>query len=136
MTRKSSSLVLVLTVFGALSVAVPASAAGGYESINAITGPPSTHEGGYESINAITGPVSARGSGDLSSAPDARHYSSVSAITGPAPAEPALVSTDSNEGFDWLDALIGGLIASALMGMTLLAARTVGRHRQPAGSRT
>jgi hypothetical protein len=49
-----------------------------------------------------------------------------------APGRRQLHRLDGREGdgFDWFDALIGALIASGLTLMTLVAARTVERHRR------
>lgn len=157
MTRTSSTLILVLATLGTAVAAAPATASDDYRSLNSVTGgsePAQPGPGDYTSVNAAVGadpsddlpltsadsdptsvnavlataperPVQASGSGD--------DYRSLTAVVGadglPQQALP-VVDLSEGDGFDWLDGLIGALIASGLMLMTLVAARTVARHRR------
>jgi hypothetical protein len=129
MTRKSSTLIISLIVLAA--ALVPASAfADGYQSVSAIVGPgESSSDDGYSSVNALAAASPDLGASELS----ATVGSSPNAILGahgvPEPA-PQLVEVGDDDGFNWSDALIGALIGSTLIVMTLAAARLVARHRR------
>jgi hypothetical protein len=158
MTRGSSTLILVFATLGAAIAAVPAMA--DYQSVGAITGggngehaqtppddytslnaavvaesrersPRSTADGDPSSLNAVLAtapdrPVQASGSGG-----GYRSLNSIASADGVPQQSPVpAVDVREGDGFDWFDALIGALIASGLMLMTLVAARTVARHRR------
>jgi hypothetical protein len=154
MTRKHSTLILVLATLGAALAATPAAASDQYRSVNSITGGSAgqgsgagefssvnavtggsvgeqTGSGGFSSVNAVVG----SGASDPSPVFASGDYRSVNAIVGddgtPAISPQPAVATREADGFDWLDALIGALIASGLLMTALLAARSMTRHRRP-----
>jgi hypothetical protein len=157
MTRTSSVLILALVTLGA--AIAPAAASDSYRSINSITAGDAGEQGqsrssDYTSLTAAVGADSSERSpvtsaytdpsslnavlatapeGGPASAGSGNGYRSVNAIVGggsPQPSPTAVVEVPDGDGFDWLDALIGALIASGLTLMTLAAARSVARHRR------
>jgi hypothetical protein len=154
MTRKHSTLILVLATLGAALAATPAAASDQYRSVNSVTGGSAggaSGAGEFSSVNAVTGGGAgeqassssfssvnaAVGSGPSDPSPvfASGDYRSVNAIVGdaatPAASLQPTITTSGADGFDWLDALIGALIASSLLMVSLLAARSVARHRRP-----
>jgi len=158
MMRTSSTLILVLATLGAAIAAVPAMASDDYRSANSITGG-SSEQGQavprYTSVNAAVGPDSSERSPVSSADSDPSSLNAVLAISPERPVQSSgsggeyrslnsivaadglpqqsplsVVGVREGDGFDWFDALIGALIASGLMLMTLAAARTVARHRR------
>jgi hypothetical protein len=134
MTRTNTFLISVVAMVAMAFVAAPAMASDGYSSVSALTGDPaapqSTSSDGYSSVTALTGdPATER-----SAQPDG--YSSVASITGdPAadgvsPSPSISVDAQDESGFDWGDALIGGVVASGLLGLAFVGARSVARHRR------
>jgi hypothetical protein len=159
MTRTSSTLILVLATLGAAIAAVPAMASDDYRSANSITGGSSEQDQAvprdYTSVNAAVGPDSSGLSPVSSADSDPSSLNAVLAISPERPVQSSgsggeyrslnsivaadglpqqsplsVVGVREGDGFDWFDALIGALIASGLMLMTLAAARTVARHRR------
>lgn len=157
MTRTSSTIALFVTALATAVAAVPAVAADGYGSVNAITGPTS-HVGsssGTTSINAQLGAdaagrsssvspesasssvnalLSASGDGRPSSTPGTGDARSIKAILGErdvlhASSAPIAEVRESG-GFRWGDALLGGLVASLLLLAMLAASRPLARHRR------
>ena len=157
MTRTSSVLILALVTLGA--AIAPAAASDSYRSINSITGSDGGEQGqsrssDYTSLNAALGADSSEPSpvtsaytdpsslnsvlatapeGGSASSGTGSDYRSVNSVVGgesPQPSPTAVVEVREGDGFDWFDALIGALIASGLMLMTLAAARSVARHRR------
>jgi hypothetical protein len=154
MTRTNTVLISVLAIVAMAFAAVPAAASDGYSSVTALTGDPATeqssHPGisssvasltgdpaavpaaasdGYSSVAALTGdPATER-----SAQPDG--YSSVTSITGdPAadavpPSQPS-INAQEEGGFDWGDALIGAAVASVMLALAFVGARSVARHRR------
>src|SRR5919106_1711756 len=123
MTRKHSTLILVLATLGAALAATPAAASDQYRSVNSITGGSAgqgSGAGGFSSVNAVVG----SGASDPSPVFASGDYRSVNAIVGddgtPAISPQPAVATREADGFDWLDALIGALIASGLLMTALL----------------
>jgi hypothetical protein len=159
MTRTSSILILVLATLAAAIAAAPAMASDDYRSVNSITGGGNGEQvrpqpGDYTSLNAAVSPDSSERSplnladsdpsslnAVLTTAPErpvqsyvsGSEHRSLNAIVGPdglPQQSPPVVEIREGDGFDWFDALIGALIASGVMSMTLAAARAVARHRQ------
>jgi hypothetical protein len=158
MTRTSSTLILVVATLGAAIAAAPAMASDDYRSVSSITGGGNSEQAqpqpSYSSLTAAVGadssersPVSSADSDPsslnavLAAAPDrpvqspgsGSGYRSLNAVAGAdglVQQSPPVVEDRERDGFDWFDALIGALIASGLMLMTLAAARTVARHRR------
>jgi hypothetical protein len=67
------------------------------------------------------------------SSPAGADYATVGAIVGdqtPSPS-PTAVASSPDDGFDWTDALFGGLAAFGLTALMIVAARSVIRHRRP-----
>jgi hypothetical protein len=165
MKRTTSTLILALAMLGAAIAAVPAAAFDGYQSLNALSAGDSGKQGqvqpnDYTSLNAALGSDPSERSPASSTDSDP---SSLNAVLHSEPAQGVASSNPSNEvrsvnaavggygspeplpvadlregdGFDWFDALIGALIATGLMLMALVAARTAARHRRAtAESRT
>jgi hypothetical protein len=145
MTRTNALRLWLTAGLIAAVAAIPAMASGGYESVNATTGPtqssdgdrgfesvnaiagpvPSSDDRSYESINAVAGPVSDQPSSLVS---DGRGYSSLNALVGDEPTP--LVELREPDGFDWGDALTGALGGAALMLLAFGGARLVGRSRR------
>src|SRR5918994_1247320 len=130
MTRKHSTLILVLATLGAALAATPAAASDQYRSVNSITAGSAGQGSGageFSSVNAVTG-------GSVGEQTGSGDYRSVNAVVGddggPAISPQPAVATREADGFDWLDALIGALIASGLLMTALLAARSITRHRR------
>ncbi len=146
MTRKSSiSIILVLVgVATALAVA-PATAseypgsvtalAGGHDGNEPVSSPEQPYPG---SVTALAGghdgnsqPGSGPSEPTVSPSSPGSDFQPLNGILGedgvPQPVPTATVS--DGDGFDWTDALIGGLIASALLLMAFLTARSVVRRR-------
>jgi hypothetical protein len=132
MTRTNTFLISVVAMVAMAFTAVPAMALD--SSVASLTGDPaapqSTSSSGYSSVTALTGdPATER-----SAQPDG--YSSVASLTGdPAadgvPPSPSIsVDAQDESGFDWGDALIGGVVASGLLGLAFVGARSVARHRR------
>jgi hypothetical protein len=135
MTRTNTFLISVVAMVAMAFAAAPAMASDGYSSVTALTGDPATERSGqpdgYGSVTALTGdPATER-----SARPDG--YSSLTSITGdpaaggstqPSPS----IDVRNDGGFDWGDALIGALVASGLLGLAFVAARSVARHRRAA----
>jgi len=159
MTRTSSTLILVVATLGAAIAAAPAMASDDYRSVSSITSGGNGEQAqpqpsDYSSLTAAVGadssersPVSSADSDPsslnavLAAAPDrpvespgsGSGYRSLNAVAGAdglVQQSPPVVEDRERDGFDWFDALIGALIASGLMLMTLAAARTVARHRR------
>jgi hypothetical protein len=135
MTRTNSALISVLAILAVAFAATPALASESYSSVNALTGDQTVQPYGqskdYSSANAITGGTSK----DQTAQPNP--YSTVNSITGGAgtdvsPQPSRLVDVREDGGFDWGDALIGALVASGLLGLAFVAARSVARHRRAA----
>ena len=135
MTRINSALISVLAILAVAFAATPAVASETFSTVNALTGDqtiqPYDHSKGYSSVNAITGGSST----DQPAQPNL--HSTVNSITGgsatdvsPQPSRFADVREDG--GFDWGDAMIGALVASGLLGLAFVAARSVARHRRAA----
>jgi hypothetical protein len=138
MTRRNSALISVLTVLAMAIAAVPAAAITDYSSVNALTGDqtvqPYNRSKDYGSVTAISGGSSTAQPGQPTG------FRSLNAITGSgteaAPQLPPSVQASEESGFDWGDALIGALVASGLLSLAFVAARSVARHRRAAaGSR-
>jgi hypothetical protein len=156
MTRTNTVLISVLAMAMMGFAAAPTIASDGYSSVTALTGDPATERSKgsdiSSSVTALTGDPAAEQStpsGDGSSvaaltgdpaterSAQSDGYSSVTALTGDPAAGQSPQSSPSIEvrnesGFDWGDALIGGLIASGLLGLAFVAARSVARHRRAA----
>jgi hypothetical protein len=82
-------------------------------------------------LNALVGAEPQPSPGQ--SSPAGADYASVSAIVGdqtPSPS-PTAVASSPDDGFDWTDALFGGLAAFGLTALMIVAARSVIRHRRP-----
>jgi hypothetical protein len=135
MTRTNTFLISVVAMVAMAVAAAPAMASDGYSSVTALTGDPATERSGqpdgYSSVTALTGDPAT----ESSARPDG--YSSVTSITGdpaaggstqPSPS----IDVRNDGGFDWGDALIGALVASALLGLSFVGARSVARHRRAA----
>jgi hypothetical protein len=133
MTRTNTFLISVVAMATMAFATAPAMASDGYSSVAALTGDPaaeqSTPSDGYSSVTALTGdPATER-----SVPPEG--YSSVTSITGDPAADgiqpsPPAISAQDDGGFDWGDALIGAAVASGLLGLAFVGARSVARHRR------
>jgi hypothetical protein len=135
MTRTSSTLILVLATLGAAIAAVPAMASDDYRSVNSIIGGGNGDQaqpqlGDYTSVNAALGSHSSSRSPVSSTDTDPVSLNATLGPNGLAQQSPPVLDGREGDGFDWFDALIGALIASGLTLMTLVAARTVERHRR------
>lgn len=134
MTRTNSALISVLAILAVAFAATPAVASETFSTVNALTGDQTVQpyeSKGYSSVNAITGGSSA----DQPAQP--KPHSSVNSITGGSatdvsPQPSRLVDVREDGGFDWGDALVGALVASGLLGLAFVAARSVARHRRAA----
>jgi hypothetical protein len=162
MTRTNTTLISVLATVAMAFAAAPAIASDGYSSVNALTGDPgikkSNSSGEYNSVNAVTGDQTSNQSaqptkqsappqgyssvtaltgdpGSEQSVQPPQAHSSLTAITGDQPLQPvssSSISAEDGSGFDWGDALIGALVASGLLGLSFVGARSVARHRRAA----
>jgi hypothetical protein len=139
MTRKGSiSILLVLVGLAAALAAAPATAVDSSGSVSAL-------ETGYQLDDAASarsvypGSVTALagghdGSQQVSSQQPASRSSDFQPLNGilgeDGVTQPVPTSTVSEgDGFDWTDALIGGLVTSAVLLIAFLMARAVGRRR-------
>jgi hypothetical protein len=133
MTRMNTFLISVVAMVTMAFAAAPAM--GDYSSVTSLTGDPATERpsssDGYSSVSSLTGdPATERPS-------SSDGYSSVTALTGD-PATDGIqssspsVNAQSESGFDWGDALIGAAVASGLLGLAFVGARSVARHRRAA----
>ena len=162
MTRKNTVLVSVFAMLAMAFAAAPAMASDGYSSVTALTANPGIEQsnatGDYRSVNAVTGDQVSNQSvqpskqsaqsqahssvtaltgdpGTEQSVQPAEGHSSLTAITGDQPLQPISspsINAGDEGGFDWGDALIGALVASGLLGMSFVGARSVARHRRAA----
>jgi hypothetical protein len=133
MTRMNTFLISVVAMVTMAFAAAPAM--GGYSSVSSLTGDPATERpsssDGYSSVSSLTGdPATERPS-------SSDGYSSVTALTGDPATDGIQSSTPSmnaqdESGFDWVDALIGAAVASGLLGLAFVGARSVARHRRAA----
>ena len=115
MTRIASKFSLVLVI---AAVAVPTTALAQQETGNSLAGPAD-----YRSLDAQVA------AGDK--APVAlAEYRSLDAQVASAGSAPAARQVAASDGFDWSDGLIGALVGTALLLLTLTAARTIARHRR------
>jgi hypothetical protein len=135
MTRKISISTMVLGLLGAAFAAVPVAA----ETTGTLPSPDlylaQIAPGSQAETEGLTTPdtyLAQRASADdvavpSSSTPDA-YLAQRGLDTGPVPSGMADVgSGGSADGFDWLDALVGGLIALAVMLLAFAAAHRFGR---------
>jgi hypothetical protein len=135
MTRRNSALISVLTVLAMAIAAVPAAAITDYSSVNALTGDqtvqPYNPPKDYGSVTAIGGGSSTAQPGQASGF---RSLNSITSGSGTEATPQLLPSVQAPEesGFDWGDALIGALVASGLLSLAFVAARSVARHRRAA----
>jgi hypothetical protein len=135
MTRTNTFLISVAAMVTMAFAAAPVMASDGYSSVTSLTGDPATERpsssDGYSSVVSLTGDPATERSGQ----PDG--YSSVTALTGDPATDGIQSSTPSinaqdEGGFDWADALIGAAVASGLLGLAFVGARSVARHRRAA----
>jgi hypothetical protein len=130
MARTNALPVFLIAGLIAVLAATPGMASyGNNQPVTPITDPvqSSDRDRGYESVNAITGPV-----GETPAALVSRHdgYSSPNALVGAEPTPASSVEIRQADGFDWGDALIGALVAIAMMLLALGGARVVGQARR------
>jgi hypothetical protein len=107
-----------------------------YTSVNSVVGADSSERSPAHSVDSDPSSLGAV----LATEPErpvqssgSSGYRSANAIVGadglPQRSSP-VVEVREGDGFDWFDALIGALIASGLTLITLVAGRTVARHRR------
>ena len=108
---------------------------GAQSSVNALVGADSeqspSQPANTSTLNALVGAEPQ--TSPRQSSPAGADYASVGAIVGdqtPSPS-PTAVASSPDDGFDWTDALFGGLAALGLTALMIVAARSVIRHRRP-----
>jgi hypothetical protein len=133
MTRTNSFLISAVAMVALAFAAAPAMASDGYSSVTALTGDPATERSSEPAgtVTALTGDPATERSAPSDS------YSSGASLTGDPAADgiqspsPSITAHDEG-GFDWGDALIGAAVASGLLGLAFVGARSVARHRRAA----
>jgi hypothetical protein len=155
-TSMRTRTIVALVVVGAMVPAGTAFAGSEGSSINALVGSQQSTgqegSGAQSSVNALVGADSEQSpsqpantstlnalvgaepqTSPLQSSPAGADYATVGAIVGdqtPSPS-PTAVASSPDDGFDWTDALFGGLAAFGLTALMIVAARSVIRHRRP-----
>ena len=155
-TSMRTRTIVALVVVGAMVPAGTAFAGSEGSSINALmASQQSTGQdgsGAQSSVNSLVGAASEQSPSEPAntttltalvgaepqtsprqSSPAGADYATVGAIVGdqtPSPS-PTAVASSPDDGFDWTDALFGGLAAFGLTALMIVAARSVIRHRRP-----
>ena len=148
MTHSSALRVWLVTGLIAAVAAAPAMASGGHQSVNAITGG-SSHPSQTGNAPGGSSPNSIVGAGNesrallaVSSQPDRLPAPRSEVVSGHGYGLPsshgapdAVVQSTPADGFNWADALVGALVATALMLLAVGAVRLASRARgRTAGS--
>jgi hypothetical protein len=142
MSRTNPIRVWLLAAFIAAFGAIPAMASGGHQSVNAITGG-SSHPSRTGDAPGRSSPNSIVGAGNESRAliavsgqPDRLPGPRSEVVSGHGYGAPtshsapdAVVQSTPADGFDWRDALVGALVATALMLLAAGAVRLASRAR-------
>jgi hypothetical protein len=137
MTRKGSiSIILVLVGLVAALAVTPASALekpGSVDGVARYDGDPQADPSrGLQDPGSVDAVARYDGGRQQSTSDGSGFQGSVDAIArygGDAPQAVPTSSVGQGDGFDWTDALIGGLVASGLLSIAFLTARSGARRR-------